>query len=151
IDVTTMTSSSCEPPSPGGRAAHSQARATSAAHSALSDRVLPGGPTKMKRVPEVLQLAVVIQRGRPSAVEPQLLQELDFCLGGTAAQRGVTKEFPEPRLFLERLIGRPFHELESLGVAGGQPPVEHDLHAEAPEIDIPGFDQRIHEGDAVLD
>src|SRR5438093_11363058 len=139
-----MTSSSCEPPSPGGRAAHSQARATSAAHSALSDHVLPGGPTKMKRVPEVLQLAIVIQRGRPSAVEPQLLQELDFCLGGTAAQRGVTKEFPEPRLFLERLIGRPFHELESLGVAGGQQPVDSGLDAEDTAIALPAFRSCIH-------
>jgi hypothetical protein len=39
----------------------------------------------MQRVPEVLQLAVIIKRCRPPSVEPQPLQKLDFLLGGITA------------------------------------------------------------------
>src|SRR5207247_6684526 len=82
--------------------------------------------------------------------EPQPPQETDLFRGRIAAQRRVTKEFPEARLFIEGLLRLLFDELELLGVAGSQPPVQHYLHAEASKVDVPGFDQRIQEGHAIF-
>src|SRR6267154_2435150 len=43
-----------------------------------------------------------------------------------------------------------FHKLEFLCVARNQSPIQDEFHAEGREIDIPGFDQRLQEGSAVL-
>ena len=46
----------------------------------------------MERVSEVLQLPVIIEGSRPFFLEPQLLQKLDFLLGGIAAEGSILKE-----------------------------------------------------------
>jgi hypothetical protein len=59
----------------------------------------------MQRVPEVLELPVVIQGRRPLALEPQPLEKLDFLLGRRAAEGSILKESVESRLFDEKLVG----------------------------------------------
>src|SRR5207249_6931778 len=62
---------------------------------------------KMERVSEVLQLPVIVERRRPPALELQALEKLDFRRGRRAAERGILKEFLEPRLFGDGLFGFP--------------------------------------------
>ena len=104
----------------------------------------------MKRVSEVLQLAVVIKGSRPSFFELQPLQKLDFLFGGIAAEGSILEEPLQTRLHLEGLFRFPFDELESLYGRKGQPAVQDDFHAKSPEVNVPGLDQRIEEGDPVL-
>src|SRR5438552_16696091 len=116
-----------------------------------SDHLLStgGARAEMKIVPEILQHPVEIERRRPLPLEPEPLEELDLLRGRTAAQGCVTKELLEPRLFRGGLVGVSFHELEFLGVARSQPAAQHDLHAEGGEVDVPGFYERIQQGNAV--
>src|SRR5947207_5918828 len=71
--------------------------------SASPGRGFLGRGAKVQRIAEVLQLPVVIERGRPSSLEPQALQEIDLFHGRAAAQRWVTQEFLEAGLFLEAM------------------------------------------------
>ena len=48
------------------------------------------------------------------------------------------------------LAGVPLDELESLDVPRDDPGIKHDVQRERREVDVPGFDQRIQERDAVL-
>ena len=70
----------------------------------------------MERVSKVLQFPVIIKGNRPSLFEPEPLQKFDFLRGGIAAEGSVPKEFFEPRLFLEWLVGYLFDELKFLNV-----------------------------------
>src|SRR5207244_7528584 len=71
---------------------------------------------KMQRVPEVLQLSVIVERARPSSLEPQLSHEFNLVSGHLTAERAILKEFSEPRFVLWRQPGFSFNELESLRV-----------------------------------
>src|SRR2546421_679433 len=57
---------------------------------------------KMQRVPEALQLPVIVEGRRPLALELQPLEKLDFLRGRAAAAGRVLKEFLEPGLFADR-------------------------------------------------
>src|SRR2546426_627923 len=52
----------------------------------------------MERVPEALQLPVIVEGRRPLALELQPLEKLDFLRGRRAAERRILKEFEEPGL-----------------------------------------------------
>src|SRR5437879_11632740 len=69
---------------------------------------------KMQRVPEALQLPVIIEGRRPLALELQPLEKRDFLRGRRTAERRILKEFLEPGLFADRLLGFPLDKLESL-------------------------------------
>ena len=68
----------------------------------------------MQRVPEALQLPVIVQGRRPLALELQPLEKLDFLRGRRAAERRILQEFLEPGLFADRVFGFPLDKLESL-------------------------------------
>ena len=68
----------------------------------------------MERVPEVLQLPVIVEGRRPLALELQPLEKLDFLRGRRAAERRILKEFLEPGLFDEVLFGFQFDKLKFL-------------------------------------
>src|SRR5260370_42235805 len=104
---------------------------------------------KMESVAQFVQFQVIIKLSRAFSVESQLLQKLDFLFGHLPAHGLVTKEFFELSLFL-RLSRFPFDKLKFLCVTRNQSPIQNDFHPEGCEIDIPGFDQRIQEGNAVL-
>src|SRR4029453_14285021 len=48
------------------------------------------------------------------------------------------------------LVSLSLYEFISLGMLGGQSPVEHDSHAEGRQVDRPGFDDRIKKRDMAL-
>src|SRR5712691_11558058 len=50
---------------------------------------------KMQRVPETLQLPVIVEGRRPLALELQPLEKLDFVRGRRPAERRILKEFLE--------------------------------------------------------
>jgi hypothetical protein len=79
-------------------------------YSALGTQLIP----EMQRVPEVLQLPVIIEGARPPSLEPQPSQEFDLVSGGIPAERSILKEFSEPRLVCSRMMGFSFDELEFL-------------------------------------
>src|SRR5438034_7632383 len=68
----------------------------------------------MERVPEVLQLPVIVEGRRPPALELQPLEKRDFLRGRRAAQGRILKEFLEPRLFGDGLFSFPLDIIESL-------------------------------------
>jgi hypothetical protein len=68
----------------------------------------------MKRIPEVLQFAVIIERGGPPSVELEPLQELDFLLGGIAAEGDIFEEFFQARLRLVHWFGFCLQKLKFL-------------------------------------
>ena len=80
-----------------------------------------------------------------------LLGPPGFLLGQVTAQGAVPEELLQSRFFVDTLVQFPFDELESAGVARSQSSIQHDLHGEAVQIDVPGFDQRIQEEGTVLD
>ena len=73
---------------------------------------------KMQRVPEVLQLSVIVERARPLSLEPQPSQEFNLVSGHVTAERSILKEFRESWLFLWREPGFSFDELESFRMPG---------------------------------
>src|SRR6266571_7278540 len=104
----------------------------------------------MQRVPEALQLPVIVEGSRPRVREPQLLEKRDFLDGCAAAERRILKEFLEPGLFADRLRGFPLDERESLRLPGDDAVVQDNLQTERRQVDVPGFNQRIQERDAIL-
>src|SRR3989475_11851254 len=106
---------------------------------------------KMERVSQVLQFPVIVEGRWPFSRESQLLEKLDFLVGRIAPQRGIPEEGLEPWFFADRWAGFPFDELEFLRVSGRQAAVQHYLHPERREIDVPRFDQRTEKRDAVFD
>src|SRR5213596_2747904 len=104
----------------------------------------------MERVSEVLQLPVIVEGRRPLALELQPLEKRDFLRGRRTAERRILKEFLEPGLFADRLVGFPLDKLESLRLSWDDAVVEDNLQTERRKVDVPGFNQRIQERDAVL-
>ena len=74
----------------------------------------------MKRVSEILQLAVIIKWRRLFSLEAQMLEKLDFLLGRIAAEGSIPKEFSQTRFFVEPWIGFPFQKRECLRGTRGQ-------------------------------
>ena len=72
----------------------------------------------MQRVPEALQLPVIVEGRRPLALELQPLEKRDFLRGRRAPERRIVKEFLEPGLFADRLFGFPLDKLESFRLPG---------------------------------
>src|SRR5947208_2774497 len=105
---------------------------------------------KMERVSEVLQLPVIVDGRRPLALELQPLEKLDFLRGRRAAERRILEEFLEPGLLADRLFGFPLDKLESLRLPWDDAVVEDNLQTERRQVDVPGFNQRIQERDAVF-
>src|SRR5439155_24317675 len=62
---------------------------------------------KMQRVPEALQLPVVVEGRRPLVLELQPLEKRDLLRGRRSAERRILKEFLEPGLFADRQFGFP--------------------------------------------
>src|SRR5437773_53747 len=105
---------------------------------------------KMERVSEVLQLPVIVEGRRPLALELQPLEKLDFLCGRRAAERRILEEFLEPGLLADRLFGFPLDKLESLRLPWDDAVVQDNLQTERRQVDVPGFNQRIQERDAVF-
>ena len=76
----------------------------------------------MKRVPQILQLTVIIEWSRSFSLEPQLFQELDFLLSGITAEESIVKKFLEPRLFVKSWRRFLFNKLKFLRVPWGYSP-----------------------------
>src|SRR5512146_1350334 len=104
----------------------------------------------MERVSEVLQLPVVVHWSRAPALEIEPPEKRDFLLARRAAECGILQKLPEPRLFHEDLSSLAFDKPESLNVSGDHSRIQNDVQSERREVDVPGFDQRIQERDAVL-
>ena len=104
----------------------------------------------MQRVPEALQFPVVVKGRRPPPVEPQPLEKSDFALGRAAAEGGILEKFVEAGFFAGQLAGFPLDELESFHISGDDPGVQDDIQSKGREVDVPGFDQRLQERDALF-
>src|SRR5256886_15592027 len=91
----------------------------------------------MERVPEILQLPVVVQGGRPLALERQPLEKGDFPRVRAAAEGRVLKEFLEPGLFARRLFGVPLDKRESLRLPWDEAVVQDNLQTERRQVDVP--------------
>src|SRR5580658_6879569 len=104
----------------------------------------------MQRISQVLQLPVIINRGRLPAPEFQRLQELDFLTGRVAAQGRVAQKSFEPWFDRGGWCGLLLGKLKSLQAARGALRVQHDSDAEGLQVDVPGFDYRVQERDAVF-
>src|SRR3989449_5953382 len=104
----------------------------------------------MERVPEVLQFPIVVEGRRPPALEPQLLEKRDFLRRRRAAEGRILKEPLEPGLFDEGLFGLQLDKLKLLHVSGDQSVVQDDFQSKRGEVDVPGCNQRIQEGDTVF-
>src|SRR5207302_3831167 len=105
---------------------------------------------KMERVPQVLQLAVIVAGRRALALERQPLEKRDFLRGRRAAERRILEEFLEPGLLADRLFAFPLDKLESLRLPWDDAVVQDNLQTKRRQVDVPGFNQRIQERDAVL-
>src|SRR5690242_851020 len=105
---------------------------------------------KMERVPEVLQLSVIVERRRSFTLELQPLEKLDFLRGRRAAQGRILKEPLESRLFDEVLFGFQFDKLKLLHVPSDQSVIEDDFQSKRRQVDVPGFNHRIQERNAVF-
>src|SRR5439155_8987136 len=105
---------------------------------------------KMERISEVLQRPVIVERRGPRVLEPQLLEKLAFLRGRGAAEGRILKEFLEPRLFADGLVGFPLDKLESPRLPWDDAVVQDNLQTERREVDVPGFNQRFQERNAVL-
>src|SRR6266566_2090469 len=104
----------------------------------------------MQRVPEALQLPVIVEGRRPLALELQPLEKRDFLRGRRAAERRILQEFLEPGLFADRLVGFPLDKIESLHLPRGDAVVQENLQTERRKVTVPGFNQRRQERGAVL-
>src|SRR5437762_13058185 len=104
----------------------------------------------MERVSEALPFPVVVQGGRPLALERQPLEKGDFSRGRAAAEGRVLQEFLEPGLVADRLCDFLFDKSESLRLPGDEAVVQDNLQTERRQVDVPGFNQRIQERDAIL-
>ena len=84
------------------------------------------GRREMQRIPEALQLAIVIDRRRSSSPKFQRLQELDLLLRGVCASEGSFRNAWRPGSSSSAERCR-IHELEALQASFGKAAVEGDL------------------------
>jgi hypothetical protein len=108
------------------------------------------GITKMDRIPEVLQLSVIIDRNRPASPELQHLQKPDFFLGGVTAEGLIVKELPEARIEDGGAFRFPFYKLKPLQAPGSDFAIHGNFHAKGFQIDAPRFDQRLEKQNTIL-
>ena len=77
----------------------------------------------MKGVSQVLQFPVIVKLSRPPIFELQPLQELDFLVGGIAAERSILEELFKAWFYVEGPVWFPFDELKSFQVRKSQPAI----------------------------
>jgi len=106
--------------------------------------------TKMDRVPEVLQLSVIIDRHRAAFSEFQHLQEGDFFCSGVATERLILEELPEARIEDGGPFRFPFDKLKPLQAARSHYGIENNFHAKGFQIDVPRFNQRLEKQNTIL-
>ena len=68
----------------------------------------------MQRIPQALQLPVIVNRSRPPGWESQHFQKFDFFFSGIAAQGGIPQEFFQSRLYGQGPLRFLFHKLKAL-------------------------------------
>lgn len=76
-------------------------------------------------------------------LNPSRLRYSSSSLVAPPLRDGILREFREPWLFAERLIGLPFDKLKSLHLPPGHPGVEDNFQTNRGEVDVQGFNQRI--------
>ena len=103
----------------------------------------------MQRIPEDLQRPVIIECVRPLAREPQIAQKPEFLGRDISAKRGILEKFAKPGLVPIDAVAVLFDEGESSRFSGQKSFVEHYLHIECRQVDIPARQQRAEEGNAV--
>src|SRR5207248_10283522 len=108
------------------------------------------GCATMAPFSEALQLPVIVERRRPLVLELQPLEKRDFLRGRRAAEGRILQEFFEPRLVADRLCDFLFDNSESLRLPGDDAVVQDNLQTERRQVDVPGFNQRVQERDAIL-
>jgi hypothetical protein len=72
----------------------------------------------MQRISEVLQLPIIVERGRPLALKSQPFQEVDFLLRSVAPEERILEEGLQPRLLAARVFAIPFKKRKFLQVLG---------------------------------
>ena len=103
----------------------------------------------MQGVPEVLQLAIVVERDRSFVLEPQFSQKLHFFIRDIAAERVIPQEFCESRLVFTSVAELFLDEREFFRFPGRESFVKHYFHIKSREVDIPARQQRVEKGDTV--
>lgn len=91
----------------------------------------------MHRVPEILQLPIIVERPRSPPFECQSSQERDLVPAGIPAEGSVPQEFGQSGLLLDGVIDLPFDEIQFFQVLRDKPAVQHDFHPEGRKVDIP--------------
>src|SRR5688572_11362380 len=99
----------------------------------------------MQRVPQVLQLSVIIERIRAFSLESQPSQKFNFITGNIAAELSVLKELGESRLDLEAGVQFFLNEYKLLRLPGDKSIVQRNFHIECRGIDVPVCNQRAQE------
>jgi len=88
----------------------------------------------MQRVPEVLQLSIVIERARALSLEPQLSEKRDLVRRGIAAERSVCKKVSKAWFILERGSVLFQRTPTSSAVVDALPPAPVDNDRPAPHL-----------------
>jgi len=70
--------------------------------------------SKVQRIPEILQLSIIVERSSPPSLEPEPSEEFSLVSGHVTAERSILKKFSEPRFVLWWEAGFSFNELEPL-------------------------------------
>ena len=105
----------------------------------------------MDGISEVLQFAVIVQWGWSSRVEVQLCQKLHLLCGDVPPWGRIVEKLFQPWLDDLQRARLLFNKLESFGPCARQSAAQNNLQAKCLQVDIPGVDHRIQEGDAVFD
>lgn len=104
----------------------------------------------MKWVAKVLQLPVVVVCRWSFSRGPELLEKGQLVRGRRSAERTILQERRESRLPIRRRSEFPLDELEPRDTSRADPWVYRYLHGECRQVNVPGFDQGIEQGDAQL-
>src|SRR5437870_2585414 len=105
----------------------------------------------MKRISEVLKLAIVIERGRvPSVPKAQLFEKLDFVCCRVSAQRTIPEKCPQAWHRHRSRSVLHLAKFEPLLACRSNSAIQEDVQAEGPKIDVPRYNQRIQERDAAF-
>ena len=100
----------------------------------IHDRNLSIAPlllTEMKRISEVLQLAVKIERGWAATIlEPQLREEVDFLRSRICVQRSIFQKGPQSRFLSGRRSCFLRDKFEPLQASWSNFAIQENLQAE---------------------